>query len=480
MELLLGIDAGLTSIKAVLFTPLGQVAALASEKTRLLFGGDDRVEIEPKEQWKSACAAIGAALKRAGARPGDVRAVGVAAAGNGLYCLNGKGQPTRLAITSMDGRARLEARRLKKPSGDFSRGIWAGQPRPLVAWLKKHEPHILKQTETFLLSKDYLRYCLTGEANMDPTDASAAGLLDGERLAYGRLGAPFSRCLPPLVPSCGVAGRVHGRAARRTGLKAGTPVSAGLFDGLACALGSGVHRSGEVCLVVGTWGVDLQVEARGKAPCFVRQCLPFADGRKFAFVESSPTSMINLEWWMEKVGERMELKDLEKILRDYAPMEAAPCFLPFLQSGFCDDAPGASFYNLRPWNERVDLIGAIAEAIVFAHRWNLENLEREGLKRKSTVRLAGGISQSAAWRQFFADGLGRNVRVSSAGEAGALGAALTAGLAAGIYPTLSAAVREAAPSLAEHRPDKKKRHLFEKRYRAFLNRLPDGYPKGKR
>jgi L-xylulokinase len=88
---------------------------------------------------------------------------------------------------------------------------------------------------------------------------------------------------------------------------------------------------------------------------------------------------------------------------------------------------------------------------VFGHLSHIEKLRRAGAQI-NTARLAGGGSRSAVWSQMFADTIQVPVEISYGNELGARGAALSAGIGAGIYSDYAEAVREAVSVVRVHEP----------------------------
>lgn len=266
-ELLLGLDAGNTVVKAVLFDRSGKVVGKAARDGRSSKPEPGHVERDIGELWDNAGEVIAACLRDAGAKGADVAAVGTAGHGNGLYLLDKQSGPL-LGIQSLDTRAaELAAAWREDGTGDALYPLCLQKPRPsqtatLLAQVKRNRPEIYTKVGTAFLCKDALTLMLTGKLVSDYSDMSGCGLMrlperdyDAELLErYGL--ADAKELLPPLVQSDAIAGTVTEAAARRTGLAAGTPVAAGFFDIIASAVGAGAAQPGQAAIVVGTWGIN--------------------------------------------------------------------------------------------------------------------------------------------------------------------------------------------------------------------------------
>jgi L-xylulokinase len=242
-QTLLGLDIGSTRVKAVLFDRWGRVLAAVARRVPVRRPRPGWVERDAGATWRAAAAVV-----RAAAAGHAVTAVGVTGCGNGAVFVDAVLRPLRAGVLSSDRRAEEFVRR-----GPAARQVaYAGQTSSLLRWLRTAEPALARRLAHALPWKDFVRACLTGEVATDPTDAGAAGWL----VAGTRRLAADDPAIPPLRESLAQAGEITAAAARRTGLRAGTPVFTGCIDCEAAAIGSGVARSGELSLVAGTWSVN--------------------------------------------------------------------------------------------------------------------------------------------------------------------------------------------------------------------------------
>ena len=259
---LLGLDAGNTVIKAVLFDLEGRQCAMHALDGRSVTPQPGHVERDLDELWANAREAIRTCIEEAGIDPRAIAAVGCAGHGNGLYLLD-RADRALLGIQSLDTRAAGIAAELKAADGaafhDICRQMpWPAQTPSLLAWVKRQAPDIYERTGTVLLCKDFITFRLTGERVSELSDMSGCGLLhlpdgrydDGLLALYGLEDA--RPLLPRLVAPSEIAGTVSEAAAAQTGLVAGTPVVGGLFDVVASAMGSGVVSTGKASIIAGT------------------------------------------------------------------------------------------------------------------------------------------------------------------------------------------------------------------------------------
>ncbi len=151
-----------------------------------------------------------------------------------------------------------------------------------------------------------------------------------------------------------------------------------------------------------------------------------------------------------------------------------PVFLPFLYgSATSPDARGA-FVGLSGWHGKAHMLYALYEGVVFEHRRHIERLRTAGASFDRAA-LSGGGSRSAVWCQMFADIVGVPVTVAECQETGALGAAISAGVAAGVFGSLDDGISAMVRKAAAYEPRKDRQPLFESRYR-FFRGLADDLP----
>lgn len=447
-EYLLGLDAGNTVIKAVIFDRQGNEIATASAEGHSVMPCSGHVERGLDELWDNARQVIRACIEQAGIRPGEIAAIGCAGHGNGLYALDHDGQPL-LGIQSLDTRAAGLVEEWKAEGvGDRTYPIgqqrpWPSQTPTLLAWLKRHRPEIFARIGTVFLCKDFIVNRLTEQRLSEVSDMTGCGLLniasrryDGDLMdAYG-LGDCLE-LLPPLIDSAEIAGHVTEAAAARTGLAPGTPVVGGLFDVVASAVGSGVTRTGAASIIAGTWSINQVIIDRPEldGPVFMSSTF---DRHRYLAIESSATSAANLEWLVRAFFTDIETTgrspfdvccDLASAIE---PTPDDPLYHPFLYGAQQDGNARAGFYGVAGWHTQGHLVRAVLEGVAFGHRQHVETMRKAGAVFNEAV-LSGGGSRSLLWPQIFADVLGVPVSVARSRETGALGAAIAAGTGVGIF-----------------------------------------------
>lgn len=474
-DLLLGIDFGNTVVKAVLFDFAGRQVARRGVDGTTLKPAPGMVERPVAELWANARAAISGCLK--GIDPARIAAIGLAGHGNGLYLLDKAGAPL-LGIQSLDSRAAALAADLDASVGAELHAIcgqrpWPSQTPALLAWVKAHQPKVYARAGTLCFAKDIIGWHLTGERATEVSDMSGAGLLRLPEVGYdaGLLSlyglSDAMPMLPRLCQPTEVVGHVTPAAASATGLRAGIPVVAGYFDVVASALGSGAIGPGTASIVLGSWSINQVFADTPARDPDVFMIAAFGPGR-FANMDNSATSAVNLEWYVRTLIERNGHKgdafaQVNALVGRAAMAAADPMFHPFLYGGRHGAHQRGGFYGLAGWHDEGHLLRALYEGVAFEHRRHVEVLRKAG-SGIGQVFLSGGGTRSPHWPQMMADVLGLPVRLGSAEETGALGGAIAAAVGTGLYASEEAAVAAMTTQRAVLLPDPDRKSLHDRRF----------------
>jgi L-xylulokinase len=480
-EFLLGIDVGTSVIKVGLFDLRGRQIAVSSAEVTLQTPRAGWVERDMGDVWEATVRAIRGCLHARGTAGRQIAAIGLAGHGDGVYAVDDRLQPVRAGVVALDSRARRVVDEWRNSP------LWSevlpmtgqvpfpGSSAALLAWFSRHDPSTLERTRWLLFCKDWIKLRLTGEISTDVTDASASFTdlrtreYSDKALELFGLGDLRDK-LPVIVPSEQVAGVVTREAAEQTGLASGTRVVAGSHDVDAAAIGMGAIQPGTLSLICGSFSINqlvsnhVQLDPRWAARSFVGP-------GQWINLSVSPTSTINLEWFLDAFDLR---KDTRAGVFDLVSQEAGRrlaglsqvLYLPYLYGApYGEDMAGA-FLGLRPSHDRADLLRAILEGVVLNHRRHVDAL-RSGFNVSFSARLSGGAARNDVWAQMFADALGLEIELTGTQETGARGAALLAGIGVGAYGGLSEAASVATVE-RRYTPGQARAAILEDAYHRFL------------
>jgi L-xylulokinase len=489
---LLGVDNGSTVSKAAIFDLQGREVRVATRKIEPQYPRPGWTERSMDLLWHSTAGAIREAIEASGIDPKQIAGIGNTGHGNGLYLLDRQGKPARPGIQSMDTRAAAiveewNARGLHSQVFPFTvQSFWPAQPNALLAWIKRHEPEVYAAAGAVLMCKDYITYCLTGQVVTDYTDMSGTSLMDVRNRRYSRELLELYDlvelwdAMPRLAESFEVVGQVTPEAAEATGLAAGTPVVSGIFDVDASALGSGVFQPGQVCIVAGTWSINEIVTADPLVDPSLFMTTCYTVPGLWLTIEASATSATNLEWFVNQFcgEERIEAEKRGMSVYDLCNEMVASLpaggtdviFHPFLYGSNVQATARAGFYGIAGWHTKAHVVRALYEGVVYGHLAHVEKLRAAGAQM-DVVRLTGGGARSQVWTQIFADALQLPMEVPQGIELGARGAALCAGIGAGVYRDHAEAVETAVRLQRRQDPDPEATPLYLARYAEYQRLL---------
>ena len=452
----LGVDISTTSSKALLIDEAGVVVAVASSPHTLQTPQPLWSEQNPLEWWQAVCVSIRSVLKKAGVKAETIAAIGLTGQMHGLVLLDDAGEVLRPAILWNDQRTqaqcdeihwRIGRERFIQITGNVA---LTGFTAPKILWVKENEPEIYAKATHVLLPKDFVRFKLTGDFAMDKADGSGTVLLDlkerdwsGEVLSA--LGIPRS-WMPPLYEGPQITGHLTLAAAAATGLKAGTPVMAGGGDQAAQAVGVGAVEPGIIGLTVGTSGV-------------VFATTPYAliepEGRLHAFCHAVPgmwhfmgvmlSAAGSLQWYRDTLAPGISFDDLLKEAETVPTGSEGLQFLPYLsgeRTPHPDPLARGAFIGLTLRHGRGHMTRAVLEGVAFGLKDIFTLIQNAGLGAIIQVRASGGGVKSPLWRQILASVLEADLITVDTVEGAAYGAALLAGVGAGVWSNVATACKE--------------------------------------
>ena len=477
---LLGVDSGSTATKAVIFDTAGRTVAVGSRRVEQRQPRARHVERDMQETWAAACGAIRDALGKA--PDGSIAAVGVTGHGDGLYLADDAGAPLGPGILSLDSRA-FDVREQWREAGvlDEALALTGQRPYPyaavsLLKWIALNEPQRYARIGHVFFCKDWLRFCLTGVAATDPTDASSSftdvdtqAYSDDVLALYGL--TSVGRALPRIIASAAPAGRVTALAAAQTGLKEGTPVACGLHDVTSSAVGMGNTEPGVLSVTAGTFSIN-EILSDRPLPDPRWSCRNGTRPGQWMNMSISPASSSNVDWAVRELFQHETQEalrrgcslfdligdELEAVFRE----PGAVMFHPFLFGSPFEGPASASFFGIRSWHRRAHLARAVLEGMAFNHRWHIEALT--SALPACRAGLTGGGSSSPLLAQLFADVLGVAIDIPESQEASALGAALCAGVSVGVFASLSDAAARACRVQRRHEPDATRHAQLDESY----------------
>ncbi|HWC20277.1 MAG TPA: xylulokinase [Terriglobales bacterium] len=489
--ILLGIDVGTGGTRALLIDTTGRVlASKTAEHQPFASPQTGWAEQEPLDWWRASREAVRELLSSSGAKASSIAAVGFSGQMHGAVLLDVGGNPLRPALIWCDQRTAQEARELTQNIGEERLIAWTCNPAltnftlTKLLWVRKHEARVYERFHMLQLPKDYVRFRLTGEYGMDMADASGTLLLD---VAHRRWSADMAKAanvdlstLPPLFESCQVCGKVSKEGADATGLAVGTPVVAGAGDQAAGAVGLGVVAPGAVHATIGTSGVIFAstdrpaMDPRGRLHTFCH-----AVPNRWHVMGVTQAAGQSLRWFRDQFGITGTTTGdpYDALTKEAATVPAGSdgvMWAPYLmgeRTPHLDPDARAALVGLAANHRRAHVVRAILEGVTFSLRDTFSIFEEMKVPVKN-IRLGGGGARSPVWRQIQADVYGHQVEIVEAEEGAAYGAALLAGVGAGVWKTVDDACRVAVRVKSTVDPNRESSAVMQQQYRKYRRIYP--------
>ncbi|HEY0415885.1 MAG TPA: xylulokinase [Gaiellaceae bacterium] len=449
MTTLVGLDVGTSGVKGIALAPDGEVVAVAEAGYPLSTPRPGWAEQDPESWWRAA----ETVLEQLPDGP-----VGLSGQMHGLVVLDEHDAVIRPAMLWNDQRTAAECAEIEERIGVdrlialTGNRAFTGFTAPKLLWIRRHEPDAYARIHRIMLPKDYVRYRLSGEWSIDAADASGTLWFDvgGRRWSTevcDALEVPLE-WLPPSGESTEVAG-------------------AG--DQAAAALGVGVAAPGAVSVVLGTSGVVLAALGR---------YAPEPEGRVHTFCHAVPQTWQAMGVMLSAAGSARWLRDtldapfptLDAEAERWEPGAEGLLFAPYLageRTPYPDPDARGAFTGLSLRHDRGALWRAMLEGVAFGLRDSLELLRALGVEPR-VGRVSGGGARSGLWLRIVASALRLPLERMESEEGSAFGAALLAGVRAGVFADAADAVARCVRSTSVVEPE----WDYEDQYARFRSLYP--------
>lgn len=445
--LLLGLDLGTTSLKALLWNP-----ASGEVEQTIVVGYPSVVDESLHEQnpshWYNALKEATTQLFQI-VEPDSIDAVGLSGHMHALVVLDQNYVPVKPVSTWADRRATTQTETLSRDDEFLSRAL--NRPveaftAPRLAWMAENEPEALARANVLLGAKDYLGYLLTAEIATDPSDAMGTLLWNPHTRQWDEdlfsLCGVSARLGAPVKESDVERGAVTAQAAEQTGIRQGTPVFCGAGDVSSVVVGSGVIDGSTVCLNAGTAAQAMRLTDKGQFPAGFVFHPALGDG--MISMSASYAAGASGTWANASLGQKTNIW----IQNDARTSGASGMtYLPYMMGAAApqkNDTVRGAFLGQNPSHTTADMAAAVLEGIAFSCAESVDQVAALGDAPDSLI-LVGGVSNSVRWREILANTM--PMRVLHLPEGGsALGAAAIAAVGSGLLDVerLPAAIQHAA------------------------------------
>ena len=460
---LLAIDQGTTGTTALVMSREGVTRGRDTRELPQHFPQPGWVEHDALEIWASVEGAIAGALAAADVRGADIAAIGITnQRETTLLWERDTGQPVHKAIVWQDRRTAAFCQRLKDAGAEARvREITGLVLDPYfsgtkLAWLLEHVPSARRRAEqgelAFGTVDSYLVYRLAGGGSSAPhvtdaTNASRTLFMDLAKLEWSSemcdlLGAPRA-ALPRIVPSAGVVATTRGVR----GLPDGIPIAGIAGDQHAALFGQGCLAAGDAKCTYGT-GAFLLVNV-GSKPVPSRfgllATLGFQAGGEVTYALEGSVFIAGaaVQWLRDGLGVLGSAKEIEALARS-VPDSGGASFVPALSglgAPYWDADARGLICGITRGTTRAHLARATLDAIALSVN-DVVQAMREDLGRPiERLSVDGGAAENDLLMELQAGLSDITVERPQDLESTARGAAMLAGLGAGIYSTASEAAK---------------------------------------
>ncbi|MFL9861609.1 FGGY family carbohydrate kinase [Paraburkholderia madseniana] len=428
----LGIDLGTGSLKVAIVDENGREQAAASVAYALETPHPGWAEISVQTWWRALCEAarrLPAGLRR------DVHAIGFSGQMHGVVLIDADGEAVRPAMLWPDTRALGLLDQWPEPQPN---PVAPGMAGPLLRWIVQNEPQSARKTRWALQPKDWLRVALGGAVATDPSDACATALADPagvwDQALLERLELPHE-WFAPLAPSYAAGGILSREAAQELGLRAGIVLAIGAADTPCAALGSGLASDGDALLTTGTGGqiVVLAEHAPQAVKGLHRYRAASDHWYRMAAMQNVGVALERVRGWLSYEWVDAYRDAFGDTTAAISSAAAGLTFLPYLtgeRTPWLNPAARGGWLGLALDHSRGTMMRAAFEGVAFSLRAGLDAIRASGAT-VTTLKLAGGGSVDARWRQLLADALNVELHAVDCPNAAPRGAAILGGLASG-------------------------------------------------
>lgn len=486
----IGADVGSQGMKTILLDESGAIIASAYAAYDPRYPAPNWAEEQPADWEAALVTTVQQVMRESGIAPELVVALALGSQVDGLICAGARDEALRPAIIWLDRRATAQCDALEAQisAADIfhltGANLDSSHVAPKILWVRDNEPHIFEQTRYFLLPGSYLAYRLSGEVVVDYANASSTLLLDVKQKAWSprllQLAGLDAARLGRVEGATAVAGTLTRAAADRLGLTTRTLVAVGSGDEHAACVGAGVTQSSIVCDINGT---AEPVCAVAQQPIFDEQGLLethcHADPAAWLIENPGFVSGGSYRWFLDALAPHKRAAAERRGISAYdllnAEAEQTPpgadglIFLPCLSGAMTPtwnaNARGV-FFGLSLAHGRGHMVRAILEGTVYGLRDNVDRMAEIGLNPREIRAVAGG-ARGRLWLQIKADVTGKPVSVPKELETTALGAAMLAGVAGGLFADLSEAARAAVSVATTIEPNPAHRQTYDHAYALY-------------
>ena len=484
---LLGVDIGTTGTRAVLFAETGEILTSSYQEYPLFYPQPGWGEVDAEIIWtafRKTVRDVASQYRK------QIKTMSLSCMSNNIVPVRRDGTALRNGILAFDNRAADEAQIILDTIGELPYfKIRGGRPRPVtglckIMWLKKNEPDTFRQTWKFMTFADFIRTRLGFPAMIDYATATSTLPYDIRKRDYSdtllqEFGLNREMFSAP-VPADAVLGEIGLEVRTELNLPRGVKLVTGGYDTHCGILGAGVTGT-TLKTVADIAGTFERVACVRTKPILTKQALENDINSSCNIIEDSyvistalAASGSIVRWFRDELASEERLTEREEGTNVYNRMFAPLNFeggtiiaIPYFAGSASDSDAKGAFLGLTLSTSRQEILQAIVEGITHEMTEMVDRLEKSGDSPIDVIRSFGGPAKSSKWLQLKADISGKNVESLQVEEASALGAAILAGVATGVYNSYEQAVNTTVKIKTTYRPQPKIHQLYQRQHQVY-------------
>ncbi|WP_321777702.1 autoinducer-2 kinase [Sulfurimonas sp.] len=508
MNYLMAIDAGTGSVRAVIFDTEGnQIGVAQKEWTHLEEDGvPNSMSFDFKKNFELVVWCIKNAILDANLKAEDIIALSATSMREGIVLYDENGEEL-WAVANVDARADKEVKYLKENFSGIEQEFYnlSGQTfalgtLPRIMWLKNNKPKVYEKVANISMIGDWILAKLSGVIATDPSNGGTTGIFSLKNRDWvsgmaDKVGIK-SDIFPKVLEVGTLMGNVSEEASKLTGLTCKTKVVMGGGDVQLGSAGLGVVELGQVAVLGGSfWQQVVNIPSDTLPPSDMSiRVNPHVISNQSQAEGITFFSGLVMRWFRDAFCEIEKEEAKKRGIDTYAVLEEKAAKVPVGSHGilpiFSDAMKYRKWYHAAPSFlnlsidanicNRASMFRSLQENAAIVSAINLEKIEEFTNIKIEKIVFAGGASKGALWSQILADVTGCRVQIPKVTEATALGAAMAAGVGAGIYESIEKAAKKLVvwdktyePNLENKKLYDEIKYRFSKAYEAQLKLVDD-------
>lgn len=504
--MILSIDCGTQSVRAILFTPKGDII----DKEQVFYEPyhstqPGRAEQDAEVYWNGLCQAATELKNRNPNTFKQIKGVGITSLRGTMINADKEGNALRPAITWLDQRT---AENKYKPGAVMKSAfkilnvdavLKKMERKGYSNWIKQNEPEIWENTYKYIQVSSFLNFRLTG--NFDDSVASQIGHIPfnykKQRWSEPNDYTDLSRRLYPVekdkLPNLVAPGKKTGQlteqASKLTGIPVGTPVIACASDKGCETLGMGVTDTSMASLSFGTTATVQTTTNKYFEPIKFFPAYPSASAGHWNPEIEIYRGFWMINWFKNEFAHKEVQKAKEKgvsveevlneLLHKTSPGAQGLIVQPYWSPGLGERNAKGAMIGFGDVHKKEHIYRAVIEGLCYSLYDGMKQLEKRGRIQFKKIAVSGGASQSDEICQIAADVFNMELVRGKTHETSGLGAAIITAYGIGEYKSPEEAANRMVTHADTFKPNpenaKLYKALFEKVYYKMFKKLEPLY-----